>query len=352
MVGGGIVGSAACWLLQQRGHRVTLIDAADPRSGSTAALGLLMAQVFHRSSGRAWRLRQRSLALWGDWIAQLQAAGHGVQLNRGLLLLASSPDELSRQQQLCAERQAMGLPLRLLTRSQLEALKPSLPAAALGGLWSDLDGQLDPVPVIGALRQQAQAQGAIIRSDRVIALASGTPDGWQLRLASGDALQASALLLCTGSGSSALLQQLNLPTSAQTPLQAVLGQALELEAAADAPPWSWQGDWPAAVVWQGINLVPRPQGRLWLGATLEPGECANPDALLQMAQLHGHAPPWLQQARAVRQWQGLRLRPDGRPAPWLEQLGPGLWLASGHYRNGVLLAPATAEWLADQLEPR
>jgi glycine/D-amino acid oxidase-like deaminating enzyme len=51
----------------------------------------------------------------------------------------------------------------------------------------------------------------------------------------------------------------------------------------------------------------------------------------------------------VRQWQGLRCRPVGRPAPLLEQLAPGLLLVSGHYRNGVLLAPASAAWARDQI---
>jgi glycine/D-amino acid oxidase-like deaminating enzyme len=52
----------------------------------------------------------------------------------------------------------------------------------------------------------------------------------------------------------------------------------------------------------------------------------------------------------VRQWQGLRPRPLGRPAPLLECLAPGLLLAGGHYRNGVLLAPASAEWVVEQIE--
>jgi glycine/D-amino acid oxidase-like deaminating enzyme len=51
----------------------------------------------------------------------------------------------------------------------------------------------------------------------------------------------------------------------------------------------------------------------------------------------------------VNHWQGLRARPLGRPAPLLEQLEPGLLLASGHYRNGVLLAPASAAWVAEHI---
>ena len=133
-------------------------------------------------------------------------------------------------------------------------------------------------------------------------------------------------------------------------MEPVLGQALELELA-DQPNWQgpdWQ--WPGAVVWRGINLVPRPdlQGgkRLWLGATLEPGTNACPDALAALRGWGNADLDWLHRATVVRQWQGHRPRPSQRPAPLLEQLEPGLIMASGHYRNGVLLAPASAEWVA------
>jgi glycine/D-amino acid oxidase-like deaminating enzyme len=99
-----------------------------------------------------------------------------------------------------------------------------------------------------------------------------------------------------------------------------------------------------------VNLVPRPGRRLWLGATLEPERTAGaPETLAELRRLGGHAPAWLLEATVVRQWQGLRARPDGRPAPLLEPLEPGLLLASGHYRNGVLLAPASAAWVAEQI---
>jgi hypothetical protein len=68
----------------------------DPSSGSEAALGVLMAQVFHRNSGRAWRLRQRSLELWGQWRQQLQGQGWELPWRPGLLLLASTPEELAQ----------------------------------------------------------------------------------------------------------------------------------------------------------------------------------------------------------------------------------------------------------------
>jgi glycine/D-amino acid oxidase-like deaminating enzyme len=108
------------------------------------------------------------------------------------------------------------------------------------------------------------------------------------------------------------------------------------------------------VLWRGINLVPRPDlarngRRLWLGATVEPGRAASHQELAELRNLGGEAPAWLLDAAVVRQWRGLRYRPLGRPAPLLEEPEPGLLLATGHYRNGVLLAPATAAWVCDRI---
>jgi glycine/D-amino acid oxidase-like deaminating enzyme len=170
-------------------------------------------------------------------------------------------------------------------------------------------------------------------------------------LASGQRLEAEWLVLCAGVGSDALLSPVLGPTAGEK-LEPVLGQALELElpTAVAAGGWSW----PGALVWQGVNLVPRPDlpggRRFWLGATLEPGHRGDAQALEELRQLGGRAPAWLREARDVRSWEGLRARPLGRPAPWLEEVAPGLLVATGHYRNGVLLAPATAAWVGERVE--
>lgn len=351
MVGAGLVGVATAWLLLNRGHGVRLIDpgGTGPQpagAGTSAALGVLMAQVYRRSSGRGWRLRQRSLQLWHDWSHQLAQRGSALPLRPGLLQLACEPKELELQQRLVLERNAKGFPLRLLSRGELAQLQPQLPAGALGGLFSPLDGQLDPIVSRERLLQDALGRGLELVSDRAEAIgASSGADRWRLHLASGSQLDTPWLLVCAGLASAALLEPLGHPR----PLEPVLGQALELQlpAGCDAERW------PGSVLWQGTNLVPRPGGRLWLGATLEPelaaGALGDPAALEAMGQLNGHAPDWLRAATPLRHWQGLRARPVGRPAPLLEQLEPGLLLLSGHYRNGVLLAPASAEWAADQI---
>ncbi|MCP9808141.1 FAD-binding oxidoreductase [Cyanobium sp. HWJ4-Hawea] len=343
VVGAGMVGLSIAWWLQLQGHRVELIDPQP--AASPAALGVLMAQVFHRSSGRGWRLRQRSLELWNQWLPLLADQGHPIHWRPGLLLLAASPEERSRQERLAAERQGQGLPLTLWNQDQLAQLQPQLPPGGSGAIHSAADGQLDPAQALRAFRLDGERLGMATHQDRVVILRrGGAGQRWRAEGQSGRSWQADWCVVSAAVASSALLE----PLGYQLPMEPVLGQALELELQ-EEPGWNW----PGAVLWQGINLVPRPDlgggRRLWLGATLEPGELAAPEALSQLRQLNGNAPPWLEKAQVVRQWQGHRPHPIGQPAPLLQKLEDGLILASGHYRNGVLLAPATAEWVAGQI---
>jgi glycine/D-amino acid oxidase-like deaminating enzyme len=349
VVGAGIIGLMVAWRLAELGHPVTLVDpvlarGAPPEgSGSQAALGVLMARVFHRSAGRAWRLRQQSLQLWEQWLAELEGRGHRLPRRRGLLLLAASAEELARQERLADDRAQLGIPMERLRRKDLEVLQPRLPEQALGGLLSPQDGQLDPSAVMEALRREAKRLGVACMAERAVAIRRRR--SWQLELEGGAGLEAPWLVLALGLGTAPLLASLDHSLA----LEPVLGQALELELATE-PHWSW----PGAVVWRGINLVPRPDlasggRRLWLGATLEPGEQASTAALAVLRQLGGEAPTWLREATVVREWQGLRGHPQGTPAPVLDEPEPGLLIASGHYRNGVLLAPATAAWVCGRI---
>ena len=380
MVGAGIVGLACAWLLQRRGHAVLLLDPNPPRTAipgadapaaeesaaSRAALGILMGHVFHRSSGRGWRLRRRGLHLWDAWRRELTGRGHPIPWRPGLLLLAADDVDLQRQRRLLATRQRQGLTLESWEPERLAGLQPDLPFGALGGLYSAADGQLDPGSAMEALARDAKRWGVERLAEGVKALeplsreahprgpgserASG---GWRAHLGGGGKVEGEWVVLAAGLGSGELLA----PLGHEWPMEPMLGQALELE----LPPEGLAGPglpsaqaWPGAVVWRGVNLVPRPdlaQGRgFWLGATLETGRMADSSALRELRDLGGAAPPWLRGARVLRQWQGLRPRPLQRPAPQLELIAPGLLLASGHYRNGVLLAPASAEWVLEQIE--
>jgi len=367
VVGAGLVGVSAAWWLQSHGHRVLIVDpgagsddasqatsgfdAASSLNGSQAALGVLMARVFYRSRGRAWRLRQHSLDLWGQWRQILEGRGHPIPWRPGLLLLASDPAELERQKALVNDPIRQGMGLELWSQDKLVELSPAGPAA-VGGLFSEADGQLDPGLTLQALLSDGIEAGLRHQSGRAVAL-EPHGGGWQVHLEPGGVAEAEWVLVCAGVASGALLETLGV----LKPMEPVLGQALELERAPNdtrpTPPETlW--NWPGAVVHGGINLVPRPDlpggRRFWLGATLEPGLRADPARLETLRELGGAAPAWLEAAHERRRWQGLRCRPLGQPAPLLEQVAPGLLLLSGHYRNGVLLAPASADWARRWIE--
>ena len=354
MIGAGVVGTAVAWHLQCLGHQALLMDpslaSAVPEAssqrwlnGSTASLGVLMGHAFRRSSGRGWRLRQRSMALWPDWVAELNHPSTPLALETPLVQLAGSHEEAERMRELAAARTQAGL--QFLDEQALEPAPTPWPRLGYGALLSNRDGRTDPLHLLRALRRAFLAQGGELKPITVQHLDrsdAGQEGRWRVITAKSDPLVVDAVVICSALGSSQLLE----PLGHQRPMEAVLGQVLELKRQDHQLSWE---HWPAVLTCAGINLIPHGDRHLWLGATVEPGTEANPALLPVMQSLNKQAPLWLQDAEVIGQWHGLRARPQGRPAPLLEQLEPGLILASGHYRNGVLLAPASAEWVGQQI---
>ena len=359
MIGAGAVGAGTAWHLARQGHNVTLIDPSldapiqrsnshdQALNGTAASLGVLMGNVFRRSSGRAWRLRQRSMELWPQWVERLNHPDTPLQLDSPLIQLASSPLESERMQSLAKQRRELGLESFSSASKEFQQTSDPIPwpNPGQGGLRSQNDGRIDPLALQRALRRSLKTQQVCLITARVTQLHRPNPgngDCWRLDLNTGQNTYCDVVVICTALASALLLQ----PLGHKFPMEAVLGQVLDLQVTTPAQSWD---HWPAVLVCNGVNLIRHGQNRLWLGATLEPGEepCAEEPSI--MRRLDGLAPNWLQEAEIVDQWHGLRARPSGRPAPLLEVLEPGLILASGHYRNGVLLAPATADWVGQQL---
>jgi D-amino-acid oxidase len=355
VIGAGAVGAGTAWHLACEGHNVTLIDPSldapiqrnngrnQALNGTTASLGVLMGNVFRRSSGRAWRLRQRSMDLWPQWVKRLNHPASPLQLDSPLIQLASDPLESERMQSLANQRRELGL--ESFHSARTEAHQIPWPNPGHGGLCSQNDGRIDPLALQRALRRGLKAEEVTLLPARVTALHRQNPregNRWRLDLNTGHNSTYDVVVICTALASALLLQ----PLGHEFPMDAVLGQVLDLQVSAPTEGWD---HWPAVLVCNGVNLIRHGHNRLWLGATLEPGEEPSAEEPAIMRRLDGLAPNWLQESEVVDQWHGLRARPSGRPAPLLEVLEPGLILASGHYRNGVLLAPATADWVCQQM---
>ena len=172
MIGAGVVGAGTAWHLARQGHGVTLIDPSldgplqrsnshgQTLNGTDASLGVLMGNVFRRSSGRAWRLRQRSMELWPEWVERLNHPESPLRLDTPLIQLASSPLESERMQSLAKQRRELGL--ENFSSKSTEALQTSdqipWPNPGHGGLRSQNDGRIDPLALQRALRRSLTAE--------------------------------------------------------------------------------------------------------------------------------------------------------------------------------------------------
>ena len=305
-------------------------------NGTSASLGVLMGHVFRRSSGRGWRLRVSSMRQWPHWIEALQPFAPDLTLQTPLLQLAADSAAVEQQQQLVKRRPDSGL----------ELIDPeACPLPCAGGLQSNQDGRIDPLTFQRALREAINQRPIRQKDAKVCQLSreqTGNRSLWRLDSSDGDSSLHAAVVICSALDSAGLLE----PLGHVRPMTPVLGQVLALELDASPPNWN---SWPAVLAHKGFNLIPTGPRTLLLGATLEPGEQADPSHVDAMQHLLGAAPEWIKQAKVSGSWCGLRARPVDRAAPLLEILEPGLLLATGHYRNGVLLTPATAEWINDQL---
>ena len=348
MIGAGAIGLGTSWHLAQQGHDVSVYDprlnqsvdregSANDLSGTSASLGVLMGHVFRRSSGRGWRLRRRSMELWPQWIESLQAHQPDLKLHLGLLQIAEDEQAAERMKSLAAQRIDLGL--QMVTNVDLAAVWPT---ADHGGLHSRHDGRIDPLLLQQALRKALTEQSVELNATAVVHL-ERNDNHWRVHHTDGGSSVHDCVVLSTALNSDVLLE----PLGQARPMTPVLGQALSLELTTGPTTWS---NWPSVLVNQGYNLIPTAPGQLLLGATVEPGDRASEDPLTLMRNLNEQAPEWLRSATVVGHWSGLRARPVDRPAPLLEVLEPGLILAGGHYRNGVLLTPGTAEWVATAIE--
>lgn len=363
IIGCGVVGAAIAYELSQCSpFEVTVIDQNTPASGSTgAALGVAMAVISHKVKGRNWQLREQSLQRYRTLLSELEAStGQKIQHNRqGILSLCFDEAELPRWQSLQAIRQSQGYALDLWSPEQVADRCPYLAVDSIAaGIYSPDDIQVNPAQLTQALVAAATANGVTFHLREAVLGFDPVPtsDGTVQRCLRVNTpsrqIEADWVVLAAGLGTTALTQGLQQPLA----LGPVLGQGLKLHL---ETPLS-QGDFQPVINGSDIHLVPLGGGDYWVGATVEfppetdPAQVALiPEAERLEAVLQGAIAycPTLAQATIIDRWFGLRPRPQGQAAPVLQPLAgySNVMLATGHYRNGVLLAPATALTVRDYL---
>jgi glycine/D-amino acid oxidase-like deaminating enzyme len=343
IIGCGIVGASIAFELSQFPElKVTVFDKQPPAQGSTgAALGVLMGVISHKTKGRNWQLRETSLQRYETLIPELEAVtGRKIPFNKqGILMLCSEGEDLSKWEKLIATRDSQGWQLELWDRERVRDRCPHLYLndKIIAAIYSPQDRQVDPTALTLALVDAAERNGVIFEFGVEV-------EGGAIAAS----LEFDRLIVCAGLGSAAVTASLNQLVD----IRPVLGQALHLL----APNPVGNPDFSPVITCDDVHIVPLGNQEFWVGATVEFSENggeieANSDMLEQVMARAIALCPALAEAEIIRKWSGLRPRPEGRPAPIIGTL-PGndqVFIASGHYRNGVLLAPATARSIREMI---
>ena len=353
IVGCGVVGAAIAYELSQvLGLTVTVLDKHFPAQGATgAALGVLMGVISHKVKGRAWQMRQASIHRYETLIPELEAlTGRKIPFNRQGILMLCSEGELTDWEKLIEIRASQGWQLEIWDAAKVRLLCPQLNCAQ--AIYSPQDRQVEPVALTLAMVDAAKRNGATfhfgvtVEEYHLSAVSTNT-----VGVTSKPLLQdADWVVMAAGLGSLPALKGItsNLTLNSKTPLSLmpVLGQALHLRL--EKP--LGRPDFQPVITSNDIHIVPVSEGDYWVGATVEfpsgRDEFVSAPEKLEVVRQQAIAfCPALAEAAVVKTWSGLRPRPDGLPAPIIGQLQgfDNVLLATGHYRNGVLLAPATAE---------
>lgn len=341
MVGAGVIGSACAAELARRGRRVVLCDPA-PASGASRVAAGMLAPISEATPGEeaTFALGVESLRRWPAFAAELEAEGAPIGLrDAGTLIVARDRDDTAAIDRLGERHAAWGLEITRLSSRDARALEPGLAPRTRGGLRVDADLSVDNRALLDALHTVLIARGVEIRTERITAVMA-KDDVVRGVTTDRSTITADAVVVAAGWASGAI----DGVVDGGLGLRPVKGQLL-----ITASP---TGTAPVSRTIRGLDVycVPRGDGRLVVGATVEE---RGADTTVTAGAVHELLREAIALVPDVAEMTLLETTAGLRPAaadnaPLLGTLGPhGLVVATGHWRNGVLLAPLTAQVVAD-----
>lgn len=341
VIGGGVVGLTVAWRAAAHGWQVTVVDPAPGSGASYAAAGMLAPVTeLHYTERDLLTLNLVAAGGYPAAVAQLEAAA-GVEVGyrrTGTLAAAWDGADVQALRELYDVQRELGLEVEWLTGRELRRREPHLAPGIPGGVFVPGDHQVEPTRMVEALQRAGERAG--VRSCRRPA-AGVDAAGGRVRavvLEGGERLACEAAVVSCGAWSGAL----DLPAGCAPPVRPVKGQTLHLAGGADLLGHVVRG----TVRGVPVYLVPRGDGRIVVGATSEEvGFDTRPraGAVYELLRDARALVPGVDELELVQVRTGLRPgSPDNGPLVGATGV-EGLVVASGHYRNGVLLAPVTAD---------
>src|SRR5215218_1667046 len=346
VVGGGVIGLAIAWRAALAGMTVSVVDEAPGRGASWAAAGMLAPVTeVHYGERPLLTLNLAAATRWPSFAAEVEeASGRPVGYTPvGTLAVARDADDNATLEDLYQFQLGCGLQVERLRSRECRQLEPGLAPSIRGGVLAAGDHQVDNRALVEALLGACRRAGVRLVPGRVAELVTEGDRVTGVVLGDGDRLAAGAVVLAAGCWSGGLG---GLAAEALPPVRPVKGQLLYLRGSADAPLCSRN------VRGLEVYVVPRGDGRVVVGATVEEqgfDTRVTAGAVHDLLRAALELLPDVAELELAETVVGLR---PGSPdnAPMLGPAGPeGLVVATGHYRNGILLTPVTADAIAELL---
>ncbi|HEY6652685.1 MAG TPA: glycine oxidase ThiO [Solirubrobacterales bacterium] len=342
-VGGGVIGLACAWRASQRGARVCVLERDRPAAGATGVAAGMLAPVGEASWGeeRLLVFNFESLGRWPGFAEQLEdEAELEVGFSQpGALHVAVDRDEAEELRRRYELHRSLGLDSEWLSGRECRRLEAGLATAVRGGAHVPGEASVDPRKAVAALLAALDRRSVAVHSGAAVMGAERQAGAWRVVTADGQVFEGSNLVLAAGCWSG---QARWLPAGAP-PVRPVKGEILTLRCSADEPVCD------RIVAGERVYMVPRADGRLIVGATVEErgfDTTVTAGGVHELLREAYRVIPDIAELELVEATAGLRPgSPDNAPL-----IGPGdaedLLIATGHFRNGVLQAPVTADCIA------
>ncbi len=350
VVGAGVIGLATAREAARRGMAVAVVDPDPGRGASWAAAGMLApVSEVHHGEEPLLALALESARRWPAFAADLRAeVGRPIGYRtEGTLVVAADHGDRAWVEELYEFQRTLGLAVQWLTGRRARALEPDLAPGVRAAIWVAGDHQVDNRLLVGALLDAASAAGVDFHRARVRGVDSTAGRVSGVCLEDGTVVRADAVVVAAGCWSGQLD---GLPTGAAPPVRPVKGQILRLRPRASAPVITRTVR--AIVQGSSVYLVPRLDGTVVLGATVEErgfDASVTAGAVYELLRDAHRVVPGVGELELGETTAGLRPgSPDNAPIVGRPPVpgADGLVLATGHYRQGILLAPMTATAVA------
>ena len=341
IIGSGIIGKFNALELSELGFCVTIIDPAQHKNSSNAALGLLMGNMYKKRRGRSWALRKQSIELWPKWINFLREFNDELNIEKPLIQLTTNEEKFKKLKEFINEIDNQDLKILEENSIFIKNINKAFQTRKLKGMISFKDGRINAKLLLETLDKYLKHKKINFLEEEIIKLRKSN-NQWISTSRNNAEIKSDIVILCNSLKAVDLIDSMS-----HIKLKPVIGQAIEIDVNdAEVDLLSL----PKQFNIDGKNIIPKSKNKLIIGSTDEYSTKPEKNIFEKLTNFIDTKPTWLLKANITKQWSGVRSRPDGEPSPIMRNLEDGLIICTGFYKNGILLAPACSKWVANEIK--